>query len=115
MSRTKLICIASPFSDTGKFSFEEAATGAGWLQSLKESNRVPWTGPDGVVKMVPKPETEGSSRLDSIFLAHLSLPSDFPPSFDFLQSTESDPSSTELDDPFTLRDCGTSSASPSSS
>lgn len=44
--------------NTHLFNFEEAATGAGWLQSLKESNKVQIVGPDGVARMVPKPETE---------------------------------------------------------
>ena len=31
--------------------------GAGWLQSLRESNMIEFTGSDGVTKMIPKPET----------------------------------------------------------
>jgi hypothetical protein len=43
--------------DTRSFDFEKAATGAGWLQSLKESSKVPFTDADGVTRMIPKPET----------------------------------------------------------
>lgn len=41
--------------DTGKFSFEKAATGAGWLRSLHELTQ---REVGGKMKMAPKPETE---------------------------------------------------------
>ncbi|CAE6476594.1 unnamed protein product [Rhizoctonia solani] len=42
--------------NTRRFSFEEAVTGAGWLQSLRES--IPRVTANGLVKNIPKPETE---------------------------------------------------------
>ncbi|CEL53081.1 COBW domain-containing protein DDB_G0274527 OS=Dictyostelium discoideum GN=DDB_G0274527 PE=3 SV=1 [Rhizoctonia solani AG-1 IB] len=42
--------------NTRRFSFEEAVTGAGWLQSLQES--IPRVTADGSSKRIPKPETE---------------------------------------------------------
>ncbi|CAE6416468.1 unnamed protein product [Rhizoctonia solani] len=42
--------------NTRRFSFEEAVTGAGWLQSLQEST--PRVTANGLVKNIPKPETE---------------------------------------------------------
>lgn len=44
-------------ADTNLFDFEKAATGSGWLQSLKEDNMITHTGADGVTKRIPKPET----------------------------------------------------------
>lgn len=41
--------------ETGMFTFEEAATGAGWLRSLHELTQREVGGKN---KMVPKPETE---------------------------------------------------------
>lgn len=40
---------------TGMFSFEKAATGSGWLQSLHELTQMEINGKS---RMVPKPETE---------------------------------------------------------
>ncbi|KAG8688530.1 hypothetical protein FRC11_005272 [Ceratobasidium sp. 423] len=42
--------------NTRRFSFEEAVTGAGWLQSLQES--IPRVTANGSTKNIPKPETE---------------------------------------------------------
>ncbi|KAF8670155.1 COBW/P47K family protein [Rhizoctonia solani] len=42
--------------NTRRFSFEEAVTGAGWLQSLQES--MPRITANGSTKNIPKPETE---------------------------------------------------------
>ncbi|CAE6442382.1 unnamed protein product [Rhizoctonia solani] len=42
--------------NTRRFSFEEAVTGAGWLQSLQES--MPRKTANGSIKNIPKPETE---------------------------------------------------------
>lgn len=42
--------------NTKRFSFEEAVTGAGWLQSLRES--VLRVTANGSTKNIPKPETE---------------------------------------------------------
>jgi G3E family GTPase len=41
--------------DTGKFSFEKAATGMGWLRSLHELTE---RDVGGKMRMAPKPETE---------------------------------------------------------
>lgn len=42
--------------NANRFSFEEAVTGAGWLQSLRES--IPRVTANGSTKNIPKPETE---------------------------------------------------------
>jgi hypothetical protein len=34
-----------------QFSFEKAATGAGWLQSLKETNQIAFTDVNGITKV----------------------------------------------------------------
>ncbi|WWC91819.1 uncharacterized protein L201_006766 [Kwoniella dendrophila CBS 6074] len=43
--------------NTNLFDFATAATGAGWLQSLRENTLMEITDAKGVKKMVPKPET----------------------------------------------------------
>lgn len=43
--------------DTNLFDFEKAATGAGWLQSLKEDNMITHVAADGSSRRIPKPET----------------------------------------------------------
>ena len=43
--------------DTRLFDFEKAATGAGWLQSLRENTLMEITNTKGEKQMVPKPET----------------------------------------------------------
>lgn len=43
--------------NTNLFDFEKAATGAGWLQSLKEDNMITHVAADGSTRRVPKPET----------------------------------------------------------
>ncbi|WVR00112.1 hypothetical protein IAU59_007254 [Kwoniella sp. CBS 9459] len=43
--------------NTHMFDFAKAATGAGWLQSLRENTLMEITDAKGVKKMVPKPET----------------------------------------------------------
>ncbi|WVQ66915.1 uncharacterized protein L199_005106 [Kwoniella botswanensis] len=43
--------------NTNLFDFAKAATGAGWLQSLRENTLMEITDSKGVKKMVPKPET----------------------------------------------------------
>jgi G3E family GTPase len=42
--------------NTRTFDFAKAATGAGWLQSLRDAGD--WTDANGVTKKIPKPETE---------------------------------------------------------
>lgn len=42
--------------NTRSFDFAKAATGAGWLQSLRDAGD--WTDANGVTKKIPKPETE---------------------------------------------------------
>lgn len=44
-------------ADTRSFDFEKASTGAGWLQSLRETNTIEHTAADGTKRMIPKPET----------------------------------------------------------
>ncbi|WRT70147.1 uncharacterized protein IL334_007141 [Kwoniella shivajii] len=43
--------------NTHLFDFAKAATGAGWLQSLRENTLIEITDSKGVARMVPKPET----------------------------------------------------------
>ncbi|OCF61360.1 cobalamin synthesis protein [Kwoniella mangroviensis CBS 10435] len=43
--------------NTNLFDFAKAATGAGWLQSLRENTLMEITDSKGIKKMVPKPET----------------------------------------------------------
>ena len=43
--------------NTNLFDFSTAASGAGWLHSLRESTLMEIAGKDGTMRMVPKPET----------------------------------------------------------
>lgn len=43
--------------NTNLFDFSTAASGAGWLHSLRESTLMEFKGKDGETRMVPKPET----------------------------------------------------------
>jgi hypothetical protein len=62
--------------NTNLFDFEKAATGAGWLQSLKEDNMITHVAADGSTRRIPKPETLECVSGPRIWVKESSLTSD---------------------------------------